>query len=397
MTEYKRFFEPIVQVALEYEPPGSWMPVLPPGCIRLSAGYPFPESVPTAEIVQAARALVEDEADLPLHYLGSPSMAALAGQLRARCLARGISVDPDEILITAGAYQAMDLAARVLLGPESVVAVEAPTYMEALEVFRNYTSHIVGYPVDEEGLQLNVLADDLAARRAAGSPIPRLLYTISSFQNPTGVTLSLPRRYQLLELAEEYDFLILEDDAYGELSFDTPVPPLKSLDRKGRVIYLGSLSKVVATGLRIGWAVGASPLISAMSLFKKDLDHSFIWSLVSRYLTRIDLDSRVAQLQCQYRDRRDFMLTALQSCMPTWVTWAKPGGGYFIWLRVPGVDTASLLPRALAAGVAYVPGRHFYFNPDQGRDYLRLSYSYLSPERMEEGVTILGRLLARAR
>lgn len=391
--DYERFFPPEVRAALGYETPGAWMPVLPRECIRLSAGYPFPQSVPARDLVRVARQLVEEEDDLPLHYLGSPSMAALPEQIRARMTARGMALETGEVLVTAGACQAMDLAARALLKPDSLVAVEAPTYMEALEVFRNYTPYITGYPVDSDGLKVDALAGDLENRRSSGRPLPRLLYTIASYQNPTGACLSLPRRRELLRLSEEYDFLILEDDAYGELGFGEPVMSLKSLDYRGRVIHVGSLSKVVAPGLRIGWAAAPLPLIAAMSLFKKDLDHSFSWALASRYLAALDLEARVNQLRAQYRDRRDVMLASLRRYLPGGVTWDEPHGGFFVWLRVPGIDTGALLPRALEAGVSFIPGQHFFFCNGEGREFLRLSFSYLPPEKMEEGVAILGRLL----
>ncbi|MFZ5814439.1 MAG: PLP-dependent aminotransferase family protein [Bacillota bacterium] len=390
-----RIFPPHVEQALAYDPPGSWMPPLPPGCIRLSAGYPFPESVPAAELAQATAALVAAEGDLPFHYLGSPSMNRLAELLAARCAQRGMPVGQGELLVTAGAAQALDLAARALLGPADLVAVEAPTYMEALEIFRNYTPAIVGYPVDGDGLQTDLLAADLAARRAAGRPLPRLLYTIASFQNPTGATLPPERRQQLLALAAEYDFWILEDDAYGELAYG-PVPtPLRAMPGGDRVIHVGSLSKLIAPGLRVGWALARPEIIRAMGLYKKDLEAPFAMAVTARYLEGIDLEQRLAWLRAQYRARRDHLLGALRSQMPEWVSWTEPQGGFFVWLHTPGVDTAALLDRALQAGVAYVPGKYFYFGGEP-RDHLRLSFSYLPPEQVERGVVFLAGVLRRS-
>ncbi|MFZ5824740.1 MAG: PLP-dependent aminotransferase family protein [Bacillota bacterium] len=383
-----------VQKALAYDPPGSWMPPLPPGCIRLSAGYPFKESVPAAELAAATARLVEAEGDLPFHYLGSPSMDQLTGLLAARSARRGMRPEEGGILVTLGAAQALDLAARALLGPDDFVAVEAPTYMEALEIFRNYTPHIAGYPVDGSGLQVEALAADLAARRAAGAPLPKLLYTIASFQNPTGTTLSPERRERLLALAAEYGFLILEDDAYGELAFGPAPTPLRAMAGGAeRVIHIGSLSKVVAPGLRVGWAVAPPAIITAMTLFKKDLEAPFAMAVTARYLSGVDMEERVAALRAQYRSRRDVLLNALRTHMPQGVTWTEPEGGFFVWVHTPGVDTAGLLPRALEAGVAYVPGKYFFFSGDAGREYLRLSFCYLPPEQMERGVAILARLL----
>ncbi len=395
--EYARFFPADVLDALSYDLPGAWMPPLPPGCIRLSAGYPFAASVPVAELVRSTAELAAVEADLPFHYLGSPAMGRLPGRVAARLAQRGMPVGVAEVLITAGGCQAIDLAARAVLGRADLVAVETPTYMEALEIFRNYTPHIVGYPVDGAGLQVEVLAADLAARRAVGRPLPRLLYSIASFQNPTGATMSLERRRRLVALAAEYDFLILEDDAYGELSFGPDPVTLRSLSPE-RVIHIGSLSKVVATGLRVGWAAAPAPLITAMGLFKKDLEHPFTQALMERYLASIDLEERVAALRSAYRARRDHMLAALARHMPAGVTWTRPEGGYFVWVTTPGVDTGALLSEALAAGVAYVPGKYFCFGGGGlGREALRLSFSYLAPDVMEQGVALLGGLLKSQR
>ncbi|MGE5674428.1 MAG: PLP-dependent aminotransferase family protein [Mycobacterium leprae] len=394
---YQRFFPASVRAALGYDAPGSWMPALPPGSIRFSAGYPFRESIPDADLAAATAALVADEGDLPFHYLGSPSMAQLDRLLAARSTQRGMAPQEGELLVTAGAAQAIDLAARALLGPDDLVLVEAPTYMEALEIFRNYTPHILSCPVDDQGLRVDILAQELANRQSKGLPMPKLLYTIASFQNPTGACLSLQRRRELLLLAEAYDFLVLEDDAYGQLAFGEPPVPLKALDQAGRVIHVGSLSKVVAPGLRIGWALGPQPVIEAMSLFKKDLDHSAIRAVTARYLAGVDMAARVDWLRNAYRVRCNHLLALLAGYMPEWVTWSVPQGGFFIWLNTPGVDTMAMLPRALQAGVAYIPGKHFYFQPGTGLEQLRLSFSYLPPEAMTEGVERLAAVLKAER
>lgn len=387
-------FPPDVARALRYPPPGAWFPPVKPGTIRLNAGYPFPAAVPAADIAAATQALVAQELDRPFHYLSSPAMRRLPQLLAARSAARGMACDPDSIMVTAGAAQVIDLAARALIGPDDLVAVEAPTYMEALEIFRNYTPHIVGYPVDAAGLNVEALAQDLARRRAAGGRLPKLVYTIASFQNPTGATMSPERRQRLLALAEEYDFLILEDDAYGELGFGTVPIPLRAMDRSNRVIYAGSLSKVIAPGMRVGWAIAHPDLIRAMWNYKKDLEHSFAQAVMAQYLESIDLGARVAWLRQEYGARRDLMMDLLRRYMPEGVTWQEPGGGYFVWVQAAGVDTAAVLPRAVEAGVGYVPGRYFFVDGDAGREFLRLSFSFLSPSQMEDGVRILGQVLS---
>lgn len=390
---FQRFFPETIRQALTGNPPGAWMPTLPVGCIRLSAGYPAPELVPAELLGHAVTRLIAMEGSTPLQYLGSPSAAALPGLIRKRLSDRQMIVGEDELLITAGAFQALDLVARILLDREAVVVVEAPTYMEALEVFRNYTTQVVDIPVDQDGLCTDELAAWLHNQAADGRPMPRLVYTIASFHNPTGTTLSYERRKQLLKLAEDYDFLIIEDDAYGELYFSDPPPTLFSQDTHHRVIHVGSLSKVVAPGIRIGWAVGPNEIITAMGWFKKDLDHAFIEATTAVFLSDIAWADHLSVLRAAYRDRRDVLLDAVGTLLPSHVTWYVPSGGYFLWLHVPGHDTGALQHVALSAGVAYVPGKHFFTNPDDGRHFLRLSYSYLQSEQMVTGVERLARVL----
>ncbi len=383
-----------VKAALANDPPGAWIPHIPDGCIRLSAGYPAPSLVPVEQIRAAVSRVVEQEGHLPFQYLGSPRMGKLRHQVRQRLLERGMPVGEDELLITAGGCQAIDLVARALLDAKSLVVVEGPTYMEALEIFRNYTQNILTVPVDEHGLQTDALEEILRERRQAGLATPAFLYTIPSFHNPTGTTMPLARRRRLLELAEEFNFLIVEDDAYGELWFGEQPVPLKALDTAGRVLHIGSLSKVVAPGMRVGWIAGPKPLVSAAAWFKKDLDHPFAEATMAAYLEGVDLAERLSVLRDSYRRRRDWMVQALQQFMPEYVTWHVPEGGFFVWLRVAGADTSSLLEQAIQAGVAYVPGKYFFANPRNGLEYLRLSFSYLEAEAMREGVRRLAELLA---
>lgn len=391
--DYSRFFPDVVTKALKHEPPGAWMPKIPAGCIRLSAGYPSPSLVPWTQIGEMAQQLLNDEHDLPLQYTGSRGMDSLRTHVQQRLLQRDIHVSEHTLLVTSGAAQAIDLIARTLLDQATTMVVEGPTYMEALEIFRNYTDQIFDVPVDSDGLRTDALEEWLQQRTQAELSMPRFVYTIPSFHNPTGVTLSFERRRRLLELAEQFNFLIVEDDAYGELFFDEAPVPLKSMDETGRVIHVGSLSKVVAPGLRIGWVVGPEPLVTTFGWFKKDLDHPFAEATTATYLNGIHLVDRLSVLRTAYRDRRDLMISTLERCMPEAVTWKEPNGGFFVWLHVPAVDTAKLLPKALEAGVSYVPGRHFFCQPHDGLEYLRLSYSYLEAELLVQGVERLAELL----
>ncbi|RXT06983.1 PLP-dependent aminotransferase family protein [Ammoniphilus sp. CFH 90114] len=386
------FFSKHSKEALKNDPPGEWMPTIPEGCIRLSSGYPAPHLVPVEEIKTAAISLLEEEKDLPLHYLGSPKKKKLNELIRERLALRGIQVSEKELLITSGACQAIDLIARILIDDQTLVAVEAPTYMEALEIFRNYTTHFISIPVDEHGLQTDLLENLLEERKQKGLSLPRFLYTIPTFQNPTGTTMTEERRKHVLELAVKYNFLILEDDAYGELYFKTHATPLKAMDSDGRVLHVGSLSKVVAPGMRIGWTAAAPEFIKAMAWFKKDLDHPFAQATMAAYLERTDMRERLETLRATYQAKCSVLLSALEEYLPKSVFWYVPEGGYFVWLRV-AADTSELLAQALEEGVSYVPGKYFFLIQEEGVEYLRLSFSYADEKTIIEGVKRLGRVL----
>ncbi len=396
-VKVESFFPDNIKAALKNDPPGEWMPELPEECIRLSSGYPAPALVPSVEIKAAVAQLIDEEQDLPLHYLGSPRIMKLKQQIQKRLAVRGIKVQEEELLITSGACQAIDLIARTLLDEKAVVAVESPTYMEALEIFQNYTNQIICIPVDENGLQMNVLGDLLEERKRTGLTLPRFLYTIPTFQNPTGTTMTLERRKHLLKLSEEFDFLIMEDDAYGELSFDESPLPLKALDVEGRVIHVGSLSKVVAPGMRVGWIAGIRQFITAFEWFKKDLDHSFAQATMAAYLENINFENRLRNLTKVYRRKCETLSSSLEKYFPDSVSWFVPKGGYFVWVKIPGIDTSKLLEQALAAGVSFIPGKYFFLNQKEGTELLRLSFSYEEEDDIVNGVQKLGQLLTVAK
>ncbi|TWT25227.1 PLP-dependent aminotransferase family protein [Planomicrobium sp. CPCC 101110] len=386
-------FSKDINLAFKNDPPGQWLSVLPKGCIRLSSGYPEPALVPSEELKSAVVHLLDKEKDLPLQYIGSPKIPELKEIIRKRLAARDVRVSDEELLVTSGACQAIDLVARVLLDDEALVALESPTYMEALEVFRNYTERFMDVPVDEKGLQTEVFEEMLKGRKEQGLPLPRILYVIPTSQNPTGTTMSQERREHVLALAEEYGFFILEDDAYGELGFENNPRLIKSLDKQNRVLHIGSFSKVVAPGMRIGWVAGAEELITTLNWFKKDLHHPFSQSTMAAFLESIDFDGRLKLLSAAYRSKCAVMIKALEEFLPPSVSWYTPEGGYFVWVKVAGIDTVELLPKALAAGVSFVPGKYFFLNPEEGTEFLRLSFSYAGEEEIIQGIRLLGEVV----
>ncbi|EIM06976.1 hypothetical protein A1A1_08419 [Planococcus antarcticus DSM 14505] len=385
-------FSKDIEMAFKNDPPGQWLSTLPPNCLRLSSGYPAPALVPSEEIKKAVTRLLDEERDLPLHYLGSPRVPQLKKFLQERMVQRGVEASSSKLIVTSGACQAIDLIARVLLDDDAVVIVESPTYMEALEIFQNYTEHYMTIPIDEDGLQTELLASMLANRKEKGLPLPRLLYTIPTYQNPTGTTLSPERRQHVLVLAEQYDFLILEDDAYGELGFHDNPSLLKAMDTNNRVLYVGSLSKVVAPGMRIGWVVADQQIIEPLNWFKKDLSHPFNEATMASFLEVTNFDGHLKFLTSAYESKCASMLSALEEFLPPAVSWFVPKGGYFVWVKIPGVDTSKMLPKALAAGVSFVPGKYFFLDQEKGLEYLRLSFSYANEEEIVKGVELLGQV-----
>ncbi|WP_404323992.1 PLP-dependent aminotransferase family protein [Cytobacillus firmus] len=381
-----------IKKALQNTPPGEWIPEIPDDCIRLHCGYPAPDLVPVEEVKAAVNSLLEEEQDLPLHYIGSPKILKLKEQVLKRLKERGISVAENELLITSGACQAIDLIARILLDEETVIAIESPTYMEALEIFQNYTKHIISIPVDKDGLQTEALKEILEERKQKGLAQPRFLYTIPTFQNPTGTTMTGERRQHVLELAEKYNFLLVEDDAYGELSFNKSLPTLKAMDQNSRVLHVGSLSKIVAPGMRIGWIAGASEMIHACAWFKKDLNHPFAQSAMAVYFANTDFNNKLETLRDTYRSKCDVLTSALEQYLPESASWYVPEGGYFVWMKIPGADTSELLTHALAEGVSFIPGKYFFMDQAAGTEFLRLSFSYADEKEITEGIRRLGRV-----
>lgn len=387
------FFPKSIKAALQNNPPGEWIPSVPANAIRLHSGYPAPLLVPSKELKEAVAQLLDEESDLPLHYIGSPRIDKLKEWVRMRQEVRAMPSNDEEILITAGACQAIDLIARIFLDKDAVVVVESPTYMEALEIFQNYTDQIITVPIDQDGLQTVKLAEMLANRKEKGLTKPSFLYTIPTFHNPTGTTMTEERRRHVLELAEEYDFLVLEDDAYGELGFTNNPKTIKSLDTEDRVLYVGSLSKVVAPGMRIGWVHATDKFIQALFWFKKDLEHPFAQATMATLLENTDFIGRLEALSKTYQGKCQVMLAALEKYLPEVASWFVPEGGYFVWVKIPGVDTEELLAKATEEGVSFLPGKYFFLDQTEGTEYLRLSFSYESEENILKGIQKLGNVV----
>jgi 2-aminoadipate transaminase len=305
----------------------------------------------------------------------------------------GVDIPPSRIMITNGSTQGLLMVAEAFLNPGDTVIIEAFCYPGTLRAFSYCEPRYVTVPTDEEGIIVSELSQALERLEAEGVT-PKFIYTIANFQNPTGSVMSLARRQGLMRLAEERHLLVIEDDAYGDLIYEgEPVPSLYALSQTQNVLRLGTFSKIVAAGVRLGWIIAPEAVLAKMAVSKIDGGTSaFTSRAVAEYL-QAHLDDRMHTLLGVYRDKRDAMLETLEEHLEGVATWSQPRGGLFIWVRLPeGVDTTKLLDAAQAAGVTYLPGVNF--SPEgKGANYLRLSFAYLSPEKIREGVAVLARVL----
>ncbi|MFI7383338.1 PLP-dependent aminotransferase family protein [Streptomyces sp. NPDC049813] len=365
-----------------------------PEVINFAGGLPAPELFDTDGIAAAFAHVLAHEPQRALQYSTTEGEPALRAALAARTTARGLPTDADDLLVTTGSQQALSLLATALLEPGDTVLVESPCYLAALQAFGLAGARVVGVPCDDDGIDPDALDALVAEHR------PKFLYTVPTFQNPTGRTLSAGRRAAVAAVAARRGLWIVEDDPYGELRFAGERVGWIAADAaaRDRTVLLGSFSKVMAPGLRLGWLRAPQQLRRACAVAKQaaDLHTPTVTQLAAaRYLATRDLDAHVAQVAGEYGRRRDAMLAGLPDCLPAGSTWTRPEGGMFLWARLPegpAHDTTALLSKAVAHEVAYVPGGPFYATaPDPAT--LRLCFVTQTPEEITEGLTRLGRAL----
>jgi 2-aminoadipate transaminase len=367
--------------------------------ISFAGGFPDPSTFPVAEIAEVTQEVLRTSAALALQYGPTEGDPALRDQLVAWMAKDGLRVGREQVLVTTSSQQALDLVGKVFLDPGDVVVVELPSYLGGLQAFRAYGADLVGVPQDEEGIDADRLAETLRHLRGAGRRI-KLLYAVPDFQNPSGVTWSRSRRERLLALAREVDALVVEDNPYREMRFaGAAPPPIAALDDEGRTLYLSTFSKTLAPGLRIGWIAGPEAVVAQCVTVKQAMDlcsPSLTQAIAAGLLRRGDLLRRLPATVALYRRKRDVMLDALAREMPPGVSWTRPEGGLFLWVRLPDeLDAGALLPAAVEAGVMYVPGQAF-FADGSGRNTLRLNFSYPSEDEIRTGIARLGALVRQA-
>jgi DNA-binding transcriptional MocR family regulator len=366
-----------------------------PEVVSFAGGMPNISDLPLDVIGSIMHDVVAQRGQMALQYSSGQGEPELREQICEVMRPAGISAHPDDITVTVGSQQALDLITRTFVDPGDVVLAEAPSYVTALGTFRAYQANVVHVEMDDHGLVPQRLREAITSVHAAGRRI-KFLYTIPSYHNPAGVTLTPGRRREVLEICREHDVLIIEDDPYGLLGFDGDVPRAIRADDAERVIYVGSFSKTFAPGMRVGWALAPHAVREKLVLAAENsvlCPPAFNQLAVSRYLAVHDWKGQIKTFGETYRQRCEAMLAALSDLMPAGAHWTKPAGGFYVWLTLPGdIDTKAMLPRAVSNRVAYVPGTAFYAD-GFGSHSMRLSYCYPTSERIREGVRRLAQVV----
>ena len=363
---------------------------LQPDIISFAGGMPAAELFLVQEFEEACSSVLTHDGARAMQYGTTEGYPPLRQYLVERMQKYDVSLEPENILVTNGSQQALDLIGKIFINPGDVILTEGPTYLGAIQSFRAYQPRFVTVPLNENGIQTDKLEEVLERH-----PV-KFIYALPNFQNPAGVTMTLERRLKLVELAAKYGVFIVEDDPYGELRFEgQDIAPLVAL-HKENVLYLSTFSKTLSPGIRLGWIVAPRQIIAKLVQAKQGSDlhtSTFIQMAANEICQCGILRDHVKKIQKVYGERRDAMLAAMEKHFPPGVTWTRPAGGLFVWVRLPEhVDGSELLDLALQEKVAFVPGRVFYPN-DGDKNTLRLTFATAGPERIEEGIKRLGKAL----
>jgi 2-aminoadipate transaminase len=369
-----------------------------PEVISLAGGLPDTSTFPAATFAAQMTRIAQESAAEALQYGPTEGFAETVDCILQVMGAEGMLPDPDDVIVTTGGQQAIDLVCKTLVDPGDVVVCEAPTYPGAVPVFCSYQAEVVQIDCDADGMLIEDLEAVLERLDGAGRK-PKFVYSVPSFQNPAGVTLSLERRQRLVELARQRELLVVEDNPYGLLRFSgEPLPPLYQLDGGDFVIYIGTFSKILSPGIRLGWAVAPPPVMEKIVLGKQAADlctSTLTQHFVREYFAEGRWREYVDSLVGIYRGRRDTMVAALGEHFPAQASWTEPEGGLFIWATLPDyIDTGDLLAKALREDVAFVPGQAAYVDESRGRNSMRLNFSGVGGEEIREGVRRIGKAIA---
>jgi len=360
-----------------------------PDMISFAGGLPSPDSFPIEDVKKITAEMLEEDGPAALQYGTTEGDSKLRKLLVERHIREGLDLTPDNIVITSGSQQALDLIGKIFLDPGDYVICGLPSYLGGLSAFLVYGAQMKGIPLDDDGMRPDLLENAIINLREKGKTI-KFIYIIPDFQNPAGVTVPLARRLEIIRIAERHDLIIVEDSPYRDIRFEgQPVPLMYSLDTSGRVITLHTFSKIFAPGLRLAWVLGHPDLIDKIIIAKQAADlcsPAFGQKIVARYIEKGLLEVNLKKTVDMYRIRRDHMLKCLREMMPPGVKWTEPQGGLFLFVTLPpSMDAARLLERAIIKKVAFVCGSVFYCN-NEGHNTMRINFSFSNTEEICEGV-----------
>ncbi|MDR2892240.1 MAG: PLP-dependent aminotransferase family protein [Deltaproteobacteria bacterium] len=366
-----------------------------PDVISFGGGFPDPALFPTETLTQVFSQIMKNDGGQALQYTASDGLPSLRKKLAARMKkTAGVSCEANEIFITQGGQQGMDLMAKLLINKDDVIVTERPTFLGGLLAFNAYEPQYKTCGMDNNGMKVDELEDILK-----NTPKVKFIYTIPDFHNPMGVTMSLERRKKLLELANKYGVMILEDTPYREVRYEgEALPAIKSFDTQNRVVFLGSFSKILSPGMRLGWVAADAAIVEKMVLLKTAADtqcSTLNMFLADRFMEMTDIDEHIGKLRDSYKRKKDFMLQMMQEHFPAGASWTNPEGGLFTWLTLPEyIDSGKIMQERILpeARVIYVPSEGFYpQNPE--RNHARMNYSCMSEEKIRLGISRMGAIL----
>ena len=365
-----------------------------PEVVSLAGGMPYVAALPEDLVVGAMHRVMREQGPTALQYGSGQGVPALREQILDVMALEGIKASADDVVVTTGSQHALELFSKLFIDPGDVVLAEGPSYVTAMVIFRSYQAEVDHVPMDEHGLIPEALREHIARLKAAGRKV-KFLYTVPTFHNPAGVTLSWERRLEILEIAKANDILVLEDNPYGLLYFGSrPPEAMRSVEQDG-VVYLGTFSKTLAPGFRVGWALAPHAIREKLILANEAAvlsPSSFSQLVISEYLSDADWKGQIDTFRGVYRERKETMISALEEYLPE-LSWTNPNGGFYVWLTLPShLDSKAMLPRAVTELVAYTPGTAF-FADGSGAQNIRLSFCYPTPESIRVGVRRLSNVI----
>jgi 2-aminoadipate transaminase len=368
-----------------------------PDMISFAGGFPNPESFPVEIIGQIVSDVLEKDGAQALQYGITEGYAPLRESVADRMNKRGMDISKENVLIVSGSQQAIDLMGKIFIDPKDTIVISAPTYLAALTNWAVMQATFESIPIDHNNMRMDIFEERMKRLVKRSNP-PEIVYVLPNFQNPAGVTMPEKNRRKMVDMASEYDFIILEDDPYGDLRYKgDPIPPLKHWDDEGRVVYTSTFSKILAPGLRVGWVVAAPEILKKLIVAKQSTDvcaNVLGQRIAHEYIVRGHIDPQIEKIKQLYKRKMDLMLSGMEEFMPDGIGWTKPEGGMFLWVTLPEMmDSVELLKKALRKRVAFVSGRAFFADPKEGTSTMRLNFTHPSDQMITEGLRRLGSVL----